>query len=80
MDTDELLLAAKVREIAQDYRNEQRIPHYAAMKVIHKGADLKAEMARWDNENPSTPYIRMALTELELVAKIIRKYRTVEPQ
>lgn len=80
MDTNELLLAAKVREIAQDYRNADRVPHYAAMKANYEGADLKAEMARWDEENPPNPYIKMALRELELVAQIIRKHRAAEPQ
>lgn len=80
MNTDELLLAAKVREIAQDYRNADRVPHYAAMKATHEGPALKAEMARWDEENPAAPYIKMAVEELELVARIIQKHKAADAQ
>lgn len=73
MNVDELMLAAKVREIAQDYRNDERRAHYSAMKVLFENAELQAEMARWDESHPGNPYVERAFQELQNVAALIRK-------
>lgn len=80
MNTEELLLAAKVREIAQDFRNDLRRSHYAAMKNIFDGPALQAEMATWDEAHPGKPYIEMAMRELENVVAVMRERTTTPPQ
>lgn len=74
MDYNELLLAAKVLDMADVYRKEERRAHHAFITADFDESSWPTEMSKWDKAHPARPYIEEAIDELITVADLIRKH------
>ena len=78
MDTDKLILAAKIREVAVSLRETERHQHSVSLRTDGAaGVSSGISLSEWDGQNPLFRYFPRAIHELNDIAKLADSLKSI---
>jgi hypothetical protein len=72
---EKLALAAEVRTLAVELRNQKRSLFYASVFPELDENVRQRKLDQWDNDNPLDMFLINAIVELDNIASFIERYR-----